>query len=170
MCAIKRRNGGWRGDTPRLRAFRGQTIDMDCRQCDRHGVYDRKAMVRSSAPALSSWKSAAGLPSAATSTGPIDAKRPFPAYLPQIFWPMGGDVSDDTTRTTPPERESFAPGVSSPCVDGVLDFEQCRDCMNDTDASVTNNKEAFRPLDYPSNGFSLQMHFSTGLWHPLHCK
>lgn len=31
---------------PRLRDFRGETIDMDCRRCDRHGVYDRKAMVK----------------------------------------------------------------------------------------------------------------------------
>ena len=31
---------------PKLRDFRGETIDMDCRRCDRHGVYDRKALVK----------------------------------------------------------------------------------------------------------------------------
>jgi hypothetical protein len=31
---------------PRLKDFRGETIDMDCRRCDRHGVYDRKALVK----------------------------------------------------------------------------------------------------------------------------
>ncbi|WP_439619130.1 hypothetical protein [Shinella sp.] len=31
---------------PRLKDFRGETIDMDCRRYDRHGVYDRKALVK----------------------------------------------------------------------------------------------------------------------------
>nr|WP_314094211.1 hypothetical protein [uncultured Shinella sp.] len=31
---------------PKLRHFRGEKIDMDCRRCDRHGVYDRKALVK----------------------------------------------------------------------------------------------------------------------------
>ncbi|MGJ7040471.1 hypothetical protein [Shinella sp. BE166] len=31
---------------PRLKDFRGETIDMDCRRCERHGIYDRKALVK----------------------------------------------------------------------------------------------------------------------------
>jgi hypothetical protein len=31
---------------PTLRDYRGETIDMDCRRCDRHGVYDRKSLVK----------------------------------------------------------------------------------------------------------------------------
>lgn len=31
---------------PKLRHYRGEKIDMDCRRCDRHGVYDRKALVK----------------------------------------------------------------------------------------------------------------------------
>jgi len=31
---------------PRLKDFRGETIDMACRRCDRHGVYDRKALIK----------------------------------------------------------------------------------------------------------------------------
>lgn len=31
---------------PTLKDFRGEQIDMSCRRCDRHGVYDRKALVK----------------------------------------------------------------------------------------------------------------------------
>jgi len=31
---------------PRLKDFKGEKIDMDCRRCDRYGVYDRKALVK----------------------------------------------------------------------------------------------------------------------------
>ncbi|NSY72649.1 hypothetical protein G6L35_23650 [Agrobacterium tumefaciens] len=31
---------------PRLRDFRAEKIDMDCRRCDHYGVYERKALVR----------------------------------------------------------------------------------------------------------------------------
>ncbi|WP_093003214.1 hypothetical protein [Rhizobium sp. NFR07] len=30
---------------PRLKDYRADKIDMVCRRCDRHGVYDRKALV-----------------------------------------------------------------------------------------------------------------------------
>lgn len=31
---------------PRLKDFKGEKIDMDCRRCDRYGVYDRKALIK----------------------------------------------------------------------------------------------------------------------------
>lgn len=31
---------------PTLKDFRGERIDMTCRRCDRHGEYDRKALVK----------------------------------------------------------------------------------------------------------------------------
>lgn len=31
---------------PRLKDYRAEKIDMDCRRCDRYGVYDRKALVK----------------------------------------------------------------------------------------------------------------------------
>jgi hypothetical protein len=31
---------------PRLRDYRGDTIDMACRRCDRFGSYERKALVK----------------------------------------------------------------------------------------------------------------------------
>lgn len=31
---------------PTLKDFRGERIDMACRRCDRHGDYDRKALVK----------------------------------------------------------------------------------------------------------------------------
>lgn len=31
---------------PRLKDFRAERIDMDCRRCDRYGVYGRKALVK----------------------------------------------------------------------------------------------------------------------------
>jgi hypothetical protein len=29
-----------------LQDYRGERIDMSCRRCDRHGVYERKALVK----------------------------------------------------------------------------------------------------------------------------
>lgn len=31
---------------PRLKDYRGETVDMSCRRCDRHGVFDRKSLVK----------------------------------------------------------------------------------------------------------------------------
>lgn len=31
---------------PTLRDFRGETIDMVCHRCDRHGSYDRNSLVK----------------------------------------------------------------------------------------------------------------------------
>ncbi len=31
---------------PMLRDFRGEKIDMDCRRCDRFGVYDSRELVK----------------------------------------------------------------------------------------------------------------------------
>lgn len=31
---------------PKLRDFRGDKIEMVCHRCDRHGVYDRKQLVK----------------------------------------------------------------------------------------------------------------------------
>ncbi|SFB60040.1 hypothetical protein SAMN03159496_05624 [Rhizobium sp. NFR07] len=31
---------------PVLRDYRAETINMSCKRCDRHGVYDRKALVK----------------------------------------------------------------------------------------------------------------------------
>ncbi len=31
---------------PRIKDFKGETIDMACRRCDRHGVFNRNALVK----------------------------------------------------------------------------------------------------------------------------
>jgi hypothetical protein len=38
---------------PRLKDYRAETIDMSCRRCDRHGVHERKALVKKFGAAIS---------------------------------------------------------------------------------------------------------------------
>lgn len=70
---------------PRLKDFRGETIDMDCRRCDRHGVYDRKALMKKFGARIEFVEIRRRLAIGATSTEPVGATRPSPVFSQQIF-------------------------------------------------------------------------------------
>jgi len=64
---------------PRLEDFHAEKIDMLCRRCDRHGVYDRKALVKKFGAATEFGGS---LPSAAIDVARMDARRASLACSP----------------------------------------------------------------------------------------